>query len=193
MITTADRKKTGNERKEHAGRTGEHAAGGSAEEPMKRHESVSRAIPATAARVPEHSPQEAEELIRQSMVARVQQCAERLERIKDRLAKLEGEWDIERTLETNAAVISLVGLALGALWRKWNWLPATVAFFLLQHAVQGWCPPVEMFRRMGIRTMREIDEERFALKALRGDFHKIDAKQQAPAEAAKETLAAVAK
>lgn len=46
---------------------------------------------------------------------------------------------------------------------------------------------------MGIRTMREIDEERFALKALRGDFHKIDAKQQAPAEAAKETLAAVAK
>ncbi|HET9942578.1 MAG TPA: hypothetical protein VFR05_04515, partial [Terriglobia bacterium] len=41
---------------------------------------------------------------------------------------------------------------------------------LLQHAVQGWCPPVPLFRRLGIRTQREIDEERYALKAMRGDF-----------------------
>jgi len=42
--------------------------------------------------------------------------------------------------------------------------------FCLQHALQGWCPPLTLFRRLGIRTQREIDDERTALKALRGDF-----------------------
>jgi hypothetical protein len=42
--------------------------------------------------------------------------------------------------------------------------------FLVQHAVQGWCPPLVVLRRRGVRTRREIEEERYALKALRGDF-----------------------
>ena len=49
-------------------------------------------------------------------------------------------------------------------------LPVMVAGFLLQHAVQGWCPPVPVFRRLGFRTANEIDAERYALKAIRGDF-----------------------
>jgi hypothetical protein len=49
-----------------------------------------------------------------------------------------------------------------------------VTGFLLQHAVQGWCPPVKYFRRRGVRTAEEIAEERFALKALRGDFRNVD-------------------
>ncbi len=49
-------------------------------------------------------------------------------------------------------------------------LPAVVAGFLLQHALQGWCPPLPLFRRLGVRTAAEIDQERYALKALRGDF-----------------------
>jgi hypothetical protein len=44
---------------------------------------------------------------------------------------------------------------------------------LFQHAVQGWCPPVPLLRRLGYRTSREIDIERVALKALRGDFGAI--------------------
>ena len=47
--------------------------------------------------------------------------------------------------------------------------------FLLQHALQGWCPPVPVFRRLGVRTTAEIDRERYALKALRGDFGRYDA------------------
>jgi hypothetical protein len=43
----------------------------------------------------------------------------------------------------------------------------------LQHAVQGWCPPVPIFRRLGIRTQTKIDHERYALKVLRGDIKKI--------------------
>jgi hypothetical protein len=31
-----------------------------------------------------------------------------------------------------------------------------------------------MFRRRGIRTRKEIDTEKFAIKALRGDFAGID-------------------
>ena len=47
---------------------------------------------------------------------------------------------------------------------------SVVLSFLVQHAVHGWCPPLAALRRMGVRTRREIDEERYALKALRGDF-----------------------
>jgi hypothetical protein len=58
--------------------------------------------------------------------------------------------------------------------RKFFLFPAVVGGFLLQHAVQGWCPPLSIFRRLGIRTAEEIDWERYALKALRGDFREIE-------------------
>lgn len=51
--------------------------------------------------------------------------------------------------------------------------PAAVAGFLLQHAIQGWCPPVPVLRRLGFRTQREIDDERAVLKARRGDFEQV--------------------
>lgn len=96
------------------------------------------------------------------------------EAIGRRLEELDQEWDIERTLEANAATAVLVGLTLGAtVDRKWFIFPAFVAGFLLQHAVQGWCPPLPIFRRLGFRTQTEIDEEKHALKALRGDFKNI--------------------
>lgn len=94
--------------------------------------------------------------------------------IERRLKELDQEWDIERVLEANAASISLIGIGLGALYhRRWFLLPAAVAGFLLQHAIQGWCPPVPVFRRLGIRTSDEIQQERHALKALRGDYRDI--------------------
>jgi hypothetical protein len=91
--------------------------------------------------------------------------------IERRLDELEAEWDIERTLEANAAVLALIGIGLGTfVSRKWLILPAFVSAFLLQHAIQGWCPPVPVFRRLGFRTPREIETERSALKVLRGDY-----------------------
>jgi hypothetical protein len=94
--------------------------------------------------------------------------------IDRRLKELDQEWDMERTLEANAASITLFGLALGAsVNRRFFVLPAVVAGFLLQHAIQGWCPPVPIFRRLGVRTAREISAERYALKALRGDFENL--------------------
>ncbi len=96
------------------------------------------------------------------------------EAIDARLAELDREWDVERTLEANAATLSLLGCALGAaVDRRFFALPAVVAGFLLQHAVQGWCPPLAVLRRLGVRTTAEINHERYALKALRGDFANV--------------------
>jgi hypothetical protein len=93
------------------------------------------------------------------------------EEITRRIDALDREWDIERYLEVLAPGLALSGLTLGLLGRRiWFALPAVVLSFLVQHAVQGWCPPLEVLRRLGIRSRREIDEERYALKALRGDF-----------------------
>jgi len=84
--------------------------------------------------------------------------------IKSRIKELDKEWDIERVLALNASLFALTGIILGAtLNKKWLMLPVVVTSFLAQHAVQGWCPPLPLFRKMGYRTRKEIDQERFAL------------------------------
>jgi hypothetical protein len=91
--------------------------------------------------------------------------------ITRRIVELENEWDIERMLEANASGIGLGSLILGiTINKKYLALTGTVLGFLLLHSIQGWCPPVPILRRIGVRTRREIDRELFALKVLRGDF-----------------------
>ncbi|MDB5811103.1 MAG: uncharacterized protein JWN94_3225 [Betaproteobacteria bacterium] len=91
--------------------------------------------------------------------------------ISERIGQLEREWDIERMLQFNASVASFTGLALGITQRRsWFLLPGIVLPFLFLHAVQGWCPPLPVLRKLGVRTRSEIERERYALKALRGDF-----------------------
>ena len=135
-------------------------------------------IPATTERVTLHTPAHVNEEIRGRIEENVALYgAAGPEAIERRLAELDREWDIERTLEANAATVSLAGLALGAFVdRRLFIIPTLVAGFLLQHAVQGWCPPVTFFRRRGFRTASEIDYERYALKALRGDFDRLAAR-----------------
>ncbi|MFP4470438.1 MAG: hypothetical protein ACLFPE_07125 [Bacteroidales bacterium] len=87
--------------------------------------------------------------------------------IKNRIKELDKEWDIERTLEINAASFALAGVILGAtVNKKWLILPGIVTTFLAQHALQGWCPPLPLFRKFKIRTRKEIDKERYALVEL---------------------------
>ncbi len=96
------------------------------------------------------------------------------DQIDRRLGELDREWDTERVVETLSAGLSLFGLVRGLIFRrKWLLLPVVVQSFMLQHALQGWCPPMAVLRRMGFRTRREIDDERVALKAIRGDFSKL--------------------
>lgn len=132
-------------------------------------------IPSTVERVPLNTDDE----INQGIALQTEQniavaAAGGRAAIERRLKELDHEWDIERTLEANAASVVLLGVVLGAtVNRKLFFLPALVGGFLLQHAIQGWCPPVPLFRRLGVRTQSEIEQERYALKALRGDFRKI--------------------
>jgi hypothetical protein len=102
--------------------------------------------------------------------------------IDRRLGDLDREWDIERTIEANASTLALAGTLLGIfVHRRFFALPIAVSAFLLQHALQGWCPPVPLLRRLGFRTAKEIHEERTALKALRGDFQRVRRDRTAPA------------
>lgn len=96
------------------------------------------------------------------------------ELISQRIRELDEEWDMERTLEANASSLALTGLCFGTvLSRKWYVVPMLVTGFLLQHSIQGWCPPVRFFRRRGVRTRQEIEKERYALKIMRGDFESV--------------------
>lgn len=92
------------------------------------------------------------------------------EAIEQRIEQLDRQWDVERVLEVNASTLALTGLALGVtVNRKWLALPAVVLSFLFQHGVQGWCPPLPILRRLGVRTRGEIDREKYALKASLAD------------------------
>jgi len=126
----------------------------------------------TVDRVPTRAAPHANERIRRQTEMNIAYFGLRPEEIDSRLAELDTEWDIERVLETVASCLSLAGLVLRGVNRKRKWLLLTtmVQGFFLQHALQGWSPPVPLFRRLGFRTQNEIESERYALKALRGDF-----------------------
>jgi hypothetical protein len=136
----------------------------------------------------------AEEINRQidrDIEIRVREYSHRSEsEIARRINELEREGDIERLLETNASLLAFTGLVLGITRnRKWLIVPGIVLPFLFQHAIQGWCPPVPIFRRLGVRTRDEIDREKYALKALRGDFDEINSMRRP--EEAEDALEAV--
>jgi hypothetical protein len=131
-------------------------------------------MPSSAERVPEHTAEDVNRRIQQETESRIAYYADRPAEIGHRLRELDREWDIERAIEANASTLALAGVVLGVTSdRRWLALPALVSGFLLQHAIQGWCPPVPILRRLGFRTAREIEQERYALKALRGDFDGI--------------------
>jgi hypothetical protein len=127
-------------------------------------------IEQSANRVRRHTAKAVNARIDRKMQADLVYFADHPDEINRRLNELDREWDIERVLERNSSSISLVGILLGATHsRRWFILPASVQLFLLQHGVQGWCPPLPFLRKLRVRTQSEIETEREALKALRGD------------------------
>jgi hypothetical protein len=143
-------------------------------------------MPTSRNRVPSHTSDEINQRIRHRTARSVHYYASHRDEIPRRLRELEAEWDIERAIEANAATLAFVGVALGATRdRRWLALPALVTGFLFQHAVQGWCPPVPVLRRLGFRTAFEIEVERQALKALRGDYEKVSKSRRGALEAAR--------
>lgn len=137
--------------------------------------SLAQSLPATATRVAANTPR-----TMNRRLSEVTQC--NIERyaaagpaaIEARLQQLQREWDVERAIETEAPLMVLAGVALGAaLDRRFLGLSALAAGMLLVHSLQGWYPLLPLFRGIGLRTTREIAEEIYALKAARGDFDAV--------------------
>jgi hypothetical protein len=136
---------------------------------------IGQVLPATASRVERATHPAVNERIRTGTDARIARLEDATPiEFQARLEELDREWDIERLLQANASTLVMLGVALGyAVDRRFLALPAAVFTFFAQHALQGWCPPIPIFRRRGVRTMREIERERYASKALRGDFDDV--------------------
>ncbi|HET8937864.1 MAG TPA: DUF2892 domain-containing protein [Polyangiales bacterium] len=132
-------------------------------------------LPPTLQRSERNTPESINERIRRETEERIAHTlAGGRAAIEARLRELDAEWDTERTLETMAASFTIGGLLLGVtVDRRWLWFSGLVSGFLLQHALQGFCPPLPAIRALGVRTAAEIDQERYALKAARGDFEQL--------------------
>lgn len=131
-------------------------------------------VPTSAERVERHTSDESDQRIRRDTQVNLAWYADHPDQIDRRLRELDEEWDVERLLQLNSSALSLLGLGLGLTRsRRWLLLPLAVQGFFLQHGLEGWCPPLPIFRKLGIRMQAEIEAERYALKAMRGDFANI--------------------
>jgi hypothetical protein len=105
-------------------------------------------------------------------VSHLAEVARRPDSAPGRLHALDREWDVDRVLETEAASVGLLGLGLGVLVSpRYLAVPAVVGAAVLLFAARGLYPLLPLFRRLGVRSAREIERERYAVKALRGDFN----------------------
>jgi len=94
--------------------------------------------------------------------------------INDRIDQLEWEWTAGRMTKVTLGVTILVGFALTALLNPWFLvLPAAAGLFLLQYIFSRSSWLGEMFHEMGYRRGCEVEQEKLALRALRGDFRHL--------------------
>ncbi|MEM8874736.1 MAG: hypothetical protein AAGD32_10815 [Planctomycetota bacterium] len=97
------------------------------------------------------------------------------DQIEQRLRELDEEWSAEDVFQA-----TLLGVgALGALMSKtrgrlWGALPLAVGFMQFKGIGHQKPPGLAFFRRAGFRTNDEIKQEKYALKALRGDFAELE-------------------
>ena len=118
---------------------------------------------------------EAEARIERTMRTRLAYYQQHRDEIDWRLAELDEELPLERALQGNVSGVALAATVLGVLRSRWFFaLPVMGYGLLMQNAARGGGGPAWTFlRRRGYRTLREIEIERNALRALRGDFDDV--------------------
>jgi hypothetical protein len=94
--------------------------------------------------------------------------------INDRLDQLECEWSSGRMTKATVGVLIVIGLLMTAAFGAW-WLllPAIGGLFLLQYLFMRTSWLGALFRELGFRSGADIDQEKFALRTLRGDFRHL--------------------
>ena len=102
--------------------------------------------------------------------AQLRHCAGSRRRIEQRLRELDEEWDLESVLEAQASLVASLGTVVGAVVnRRLPSVPMSWSAALVRLAANRLPLPAAL-RRMGLRTSREIEIERLALRLLRGDL-----------------------
>ncbi len=122
-----------------------------------------------------HTPARLNRKIDQAMMKRILGYSKKSpEEISARIQELDQEWDLERIVETGAGTVALTGVLMsGFRSRKWLLVSAATLGALLQHSLTRRSLPIKALRALGIRTRREIEAEKSALRVLRGDFDNL--------------------
>ena len=111
--------------------------------------------------------------------------------IERRLKELEGEYRRQRDLQSCGMAAAIAGAILGAAsGRKWLTVASVVGGLAYLHTRTGQRRPMKAVRPQTHRSLRVIELERFALKALRRDFEDIPPVGENPLAAARAALLA---
>ena len=95
--------------------------------------------------------------------------------IETRLEALDEEWSVDKVLQ-----IFTGGASVAAFWfsltksRLFNIVPAILGGGAIAYGITGKSPAADLVRRLGFRTRDEIEGERMALLAVRGDFSGVE-------------------
>ncbi len=93
------------------------------------------------------------------------------EEINLRLMELDNELDLETYMQVETTALTIAGVVLSITGsKKWLVLPLLSSIVVLANIARGKDRPLTFFRKLGFRTRAEIDKEKYALKAMRGDF-----------------------
>lgn len=125
-------------------------------------------------RIPFGTPRVLDRRVEAAIGAQLRSCAGSRRRIARRLRELEEERDLESVLESRADVVESLGFMAGAVVnRRLPSVPVSWTASLVQLAATSWLPMVALLRRMGLRTSREIEIERVALRLMLGDLERL--------------------
>jgi len=96
------------------------------------------------------------------------------EAVERRLEELDREWTVGRVVKVVSALGIFLGLGLAVFVHPaWIALPTVIGLLLVQHAVSRWSLLTALIRTTGLRRGKDVEHERIALKALRGDFRHL--------------------
>lgn len=90
--------------------------------------------------------------------------------IAERLRELDDEWDVECVSDLFAQIAGIGGI-LVAMKKPKAALP--IVAVLGARLLTGWRPLLPLIRFMGFRSAQEIGREFHGLKALRGDYRRV--------------------
>jgi hypothetical protein len=94
--------------------------------------------------------------------------------IDARIAELDREWTAGRATKATIGLLIVVGFALTPFLGFWLLvLPAVGGLLLLQYMFMRTSWAGIVFHQLGFRTGFEVEQEKMALKVLRGDFREV--------------------